>query len=67
MTGKERVEELVQQGTVFGPVLYCLNSAKVNEMKEKIVTQLSPHLCTEVLTFVDDILAAGSKEHISKS
>lgn len=66
VTENERVEEIVKQGTVFGPVLCCINSAKINEMKEKAVTHISPNVYTEALAYVDDILAVGSKEHIEK-
>lgn len=56
--------EIVKQGTVFGPILCCCSTAKVNRMKKRPVTIITPTMEIEPLVYVDDIGAAGSKEMI---
>ena len=63
-TKEIEIEELVKQGKIFGPLMCCVNSAKINDMKEKAVTHLTPELYTSALAYVDDIMAAGSKETV---
>ena len=60
------VKESVKQGTQFGPLMCCANSAQINKMREKTVTHITPELSIGTLVFVDDILAAGSKDVIEK-
>ncbi len=66
VTKEIEVDEIVKQGTIFGPMLCCVNSANINNMKEKAVTYITPELEIQALTYVDDIMAAGSKEVIEK-
>ena len=60
------MEELVKQGTIFGPLMCYVNSAKINDMKEMVVTHLTPELYIGALAYVDDIMAAGSKETVER-
>ena len=64
MTEEERVEELGKVGAVLGPIICCIYTVKVNEVKDKAVAQMSPNVDTEALAYVDDILAVESKEDI---
>ena len=63
-TKEFKVREIVKQETVWGPQTCCVNSEKVNDMREKTGNVLSPSVCTEALAHVDDILGAGSKKHV---
>ena len=65
-TKEIEVKELVRQGIVFGPLMCCVNSAQINKMREKTVTHITPELSIRTLVYVDDILAAGSKDVIEK-
>ena len=61
------IEEIVKQGTVLGPLLCCGSTEKVNDIGPKKATTISPELDIEALTFVDDILGAGSKECVENT
>ena len=43
-----------------------VSSAKINNMKEKVVTHLTPELYICALLYMDDIMAAGSKETLER-
>ena len=58
------VNNIVKQGTVFGPIMCCVNSQKVNNMEEKNITLISPSLHVEAMSYVDDIMGAGRQEQI---
>ena len=58
------VSEIVKQGTIFGPIMCCVNSVKVNEMQESTATVITPELQLKGLAYVDDVMAAGNREHI---
>eukprot|EP00794_Sanderia_malayensis_P020626 gene20626-22661_t len=59
------VKNIVKQGTVFGPVLCCANSVKVNDIiTGNISTVISPEIELKALAYVDDIMGAGSREHV---
>ena len=60
------VEEVVKQGTVFGPKLCCATTGKVNEGNE-MTTVIYPTVKVKALTFVDDIEALGSKEAVEET
>ena len=60
------VNEIVKQGTVFGPQLCCVNSAKINEIGENSVTMISPTIGNKSPVYVDDILGIGSREAVEK-
>ena len=61
------VKEIVKQGKIFGPVLCCANSVKVNNMESKSVTNITPTLSIQALAYVDDIMGAGSKDHVESA
>ena len=57
------VEEIVKQGTVFGPKLCCASTGKINSgLAEKEV--LYPSVAIQAVTFVDDINGGGSKRFV---
>ena len=60
------MKELVRQGTIFGPVLCCVNSVKINEVGERVVMYITPEISIGALAYVDDIMAAGSKDTVEK-
>ena len=66
LTGKTNpitVEEIVKQGTVFGPKLCCASTGKINVgLKEREV--IYPSVAIQAVTFVDDINGAGSKRFV---
>lgn len=59
-TEEFQVEEVVKQGTIFGPLLCCCNTSKIAEIGEDARTVVSPNLSIAPLTYVDDITAAGT-------
>ena len=58
--------EIVKQGTIYGPKLCCVSTDKINTLEEECITYLSPDLYTKGLVFVDDMAMAGSREAIEK-
>ena len=57
------VEEIVKQGTVFGPKLCCASTGKINNgLTEREV--IYPSVATQAVTFVDDINGGGSKRFV---
>ena len=64
MTESIKVKEIVKQGTVYGPLLCCVNSVKVNEMSENTQVHLTPQVEVGAMAYVDDIMGAGSKDLI---
>ena len=60
VTKSIKVDEIVKQGTVFGPKLCCISTEKVNSIKNIISTSISPDLCLGAPVYVDDILGVGS-------
>ena len=57
------MEEIVKQGTVFGPKLCCASTGKINEGLNKREV-IYPGSAAEAVTFVDDINGNGSKEFV---
>ena len=51
-TKEIEVKELVKQGTIFGPLMCCENSAQINKMKEKTVIHITPELSIETLVMI---------------
>ena len=57
------VEEIVKQGTVFGPKLCCASTGKINNgLAEQEV--LYPSVAIQAVTFLDDINGGGSKRFV---
>ena len=59
-TEEFEVENIVKQGTIFGPLLCCCNTAKITTIGENAMTVVSPEVSIGPLTYVDDITVAGS-------
>ena len=66
MTEEFIVENIVKQGTVYGPQMCCVSTMAVNRFEEVPVTVIAPEVETKALIYVDDISAAGSMETIEK-
>ena len=60
------IEEAAKQGTVFGSKLCCASTGRINDMKEKTKTLITPTIYTEALTYVDDMLGMGNKKTAEK-
>ena len=59
-TSKEiEINEVVRQGTIYGPQLCCISTDKVNNMLNKPSYIYSSNINIEALTYVDDIASAG--------
>ncbi len=61
MTDSIVVEEIVKQGTVFGPKLCSISTEKVNNMNNAIATYITPELGIGAPVYVDDILGIGNQ------
>lgn len=64
MTQEISVEEIVKQGTVYGPKLCCASTGKINEGLEETET-IFPNLIVKALAYVDDLTSGGSRKFIS--
>ena len=62
-TKEIRVDEIAKQGTVFGTKLCCASTGKINN-EETRSTVIYPNVSVKSLTFVDDIMSAGSHESV---
>lgn len=65
-TEQFEVKEIVKQGTIYGPLLCCINSSKINDMTECTSSYITPTLQVGALAYVDDIMAAGDRKQIEK-
>ena len=64
MTEEVVVEEIVKQGTVYGPKLCCASTGKINEgLGESQV--IFPSLLVKALAYVDDLTGGGSRKFVS--
>ena len=61
-TKEIHLENVVRQGTVYGPLICAASTDRINTISEKIVTNYGPNLEIQALIFVDDIASAG--DHI---
>ena len=59
-TNPVEVQEIVKQGTLYGPILCDINTDKVNKIGSKIVSTIGPNIVSEASIYVDDIEQAGS-------
>lgn len=66
VTNEIKVNEIVKQGTIFGPKLCCASTGKVNNGITKS-TVVFPSISIKAATFVDDIGAFGTKELIENT
>ena len=64
-TGNIEIEKIVKQGTTYGPVMCCVITARVNDIREKVYCKYGD---TEIgmPVFMDDIAAIGEAEQIRK-
>ena len=62
-TGNIEIEEIVKQGTTYGPVMCCATTARVDDIGEKVCCKYGG---TEIgmPVFMDDISAVGEAEKI---
>ena len=51
-----KVKDLVKQGTVLGPLMCFVNSARINDVREKAMTLIIPELYVGALVYIDDII-----------
>ena len=59
------IEEVVKQGTIYGPIMCCATTAKVNTIGEK-VTHKYRNIEIGMPVYMDDISAVGEAEEIRK-
>ena len=61
-TEEIKVEKIVKQGTVFGPLLCCGNTSRINTIGDVMpATFVTKDTAVGALVYVDDIGMAGSK------
>ena len=60
-------ENIVRQGTVYGPQLCGVSMARVNGIGRDIVTMYGPNLIIRSTQFVDDVSSAGSPRAVSNT
>ena len=58
------LNEVVRQGTIYGPKLCSINTDKVNSIGKKCITTIGPNLKCEALIYVDDIQFATSNKRM---
>ena len=62
-TNEISVENIVRQGTIYGPVLCGISTDKVNKVGETVIMKFGD-VELEPMTYVDDILGAGDKDAV---
>ena len=67
MTNIIEVDEIVRQGTVFGPMLCGIVTDKINNFAVSVNESIETRTNTGTLMFVDDIIGTGSKANIEKT
>ena len=60
------MEEIVRQGTIYGPILCGVTTDKVNSCNKKVITYYNTETELETMTYVDDICGVGSKENVEQ-
>ena len=58
-TEEIRVENIVRQGTVYGPQICIASMDKVNLIGDDIITHYGPNLAIRAVAFIDDVTGAG--------
>ena len=64
-TSSITVEEVVKQGTTFGPIMCCASTSRVNEIQEAVKYQYGK-VEIGMPVFMDDIAAVGTADNIRK-
>ena len=57
------VEEIVKQGTIWGPEMCCIETDSINRIGENCMTAIG-EILYGILGYVDDVMGAGSAEKI---
>ena len=65
-TGEVKVQEIVRQGTVFGPKLCCVSTQSVNDIGHSILSLITPEAGIGAPVYVDDILGVGDVSTMEK-
>ena len=65
-TKEIQLEEIVRQGTIYGPILCGVTTDKVNSCNKKVITYYNTQTEIETMTYVDDICGVGSKENVEQ-
>ena len=60
------INNIVKQGTIFGPILCCSSTAKINNIGERVMTAITPEMSIGSLIYVDDIGMAGKLNDIEQ-
>ena len=63
-TGSIEIEEIVKQGTTYGPIMCCVATTRVNDIGEKVCCNGDTEIGMPV--FMDDISAVGDAEEVRK-
>lgn len=66
MTDEIEVQNIVKQGTIYGPTLCSISTDKINRIEEKPVTTYGDNLNLDPMTYVDDIIGIGTKQTVEK-
>ena len=64
-TGNIEIEEIVKQGTKYGPAMCCATTARVDDIGEKVCCKYG-HTEMRMPVFMDNISAVGDAEEIRK-
>ena len=64
-TSSITVEEVVKQGTIFGPIMCCASTSRVNGIQEAVKYQYGK-VEIGMPVFMDDIAAVGTADNIRK-
>ena len=60
-----QVKEVVKQGTIFGPIMWCAETSTVNSTGEEVNYRYG-RINIGMPVFMDDIATAGKTEHVRK-
>ena len=61
------LEDIVRQGSVYGPQICISSMDKINELGKDIKTYYSPDLAIQAVVFVDDVTGAGGINTINNT
>ena len=64
-TSSITVEEVVKEGTIFGPIMCCVSISRVNTIQEAVKYQYG-QVEIGMPVFMDDIAAVGTADDISR-
>ena len=60
------IEKVIKQGTIFGPMLCCSSTTKINELGEPTGMTVAPNAEVDSLIYVDDITMAGRMTDVER-